>query len=130
MHELAITRSIVAIASEAARGRKVRKVTVAIGQLAGVMADAVAFCFDMVARDTPIEGAALEIVHVEGRGRCRRCASEFPCPTLFSPCPCGARDIELVAGEEMLVRSIELDDEEAGDAESSEPPSRPPEPVT
>jgi Zn finger protein HypA/HybF involved in hydrogenase expression len=49
MHELAITRNIVAIVGEAARGRRVTRVTLEIGKLSGVMADAVAFCFDMVA---------------------------------------------------------------------------------
>ena len=39
MHELSITCSIVEIAAEAARGCKVHRVTVEIGELSGVMAE-------------------------------------------------------------------------------------------
>jgi hydrogenase nickel incorporation protein HypA/HybF len=62
MHELGITRNIVAIVGEAARGRRVTRVTLHVGQLAGVEPRAIAFCFDVVARGTPVEGAALDIV--------------------------------------------------------------------
>ncbi len=61
MHELGITRNIVAIVAEAAKGRPVRRVTLEIGKLSGVMSEAIAFCFDVVAQGTPLEGAALEI---------------------------------------------------------------------
>jgi hydrogenase nickel incorporation protein HypA/HybF len=62
MHELGITRNIVAIVAEAANGRRVVKVTLEIGAQAGVLSDAIAFCFDVVAKGTPVEGAVLDIV--------------------------------------------------------------------
>jgi hydrogenase nickel incorporation protein HypA/HybF len=62
MHELGITRNIVAIVGEAAVGRRVVRITLEIGEEAGVAADAIAFCFDVVARGTPVEGAVLDIV--------------------------------------------------------------------
>ena len=49
MHELALTREIVAIVCEAAGGRRVHKVTLEIGQLSCVMPEAIEFCFDAVA---------------------------------------------------------------------------------
>jgi hydrogenase nickel incorporation protein HypA/HybF len=67
MHELGITRNIVAIVGEAARGRRVVRITLEVGALAGVQADAIAFCFDAVAQGTAIEGAALDIVAAAGR---------------------------------------------------------------
>lgn len=66
MHELGITRNIVAIVGEAARGRRVVRITLEVGALAGVEARAIAFCFDVVARGTAAEGAVLEIVSLEG----------------------------------------------------------------
>ena len=110
MHELSITRNIVALCAEAAKGRRVRRITVQIGDLSGVMGDAVAFCFDVVARQTPVEGAALDIVRVAGRARCLACSTVFDTPTLYQPCPCGAREFTRIAGEELLVKSIEIDD--------------------
>ena len=77
MHELGITRNIVAIVGEAAGGRRVTRVTLEIGKLSGVMADAVAFCFDVVAQGTALEGASLEILEIDGRARCEACGIEF-----------------------------------------------------
>jgi hydrogenase nickel incorporation protein HypA/HybF len=62
MHELGITRNIVAIVDEAARGRKVVRITLEVGALAGVAADAIAFCFAAVTDGTALAGCALDIV--------------------------------------------------------------------
>ena len=108
MHELGITRNIVAIVAEAAKGRPVRRVTLEIGKLSGVMSDAVAFCFDIVATGTVLEGASLEIHEIDGRARCEACASEFDVPTLVTPCHCGSRRLMWLRGEELKVKSMEL----------------------
>lgn len=113
MHELAITRNIVAIVGEAAQGRPVSRVTLEIGKLSGVMAEAVAFCFAIAAAGTPLAGAALDIRQIDGSARCRACGGEFACDTLFSPCPCGARDSERLRGDELNIKSFELAAKEA-----------------
>jgi Zn finger protein HypA/HybF involved in hydrogenase expression len=61
MHELGIARNIVSIVSEAAKGLPVRRVTLEVGKLSGVMASAIAFCFEAVAQGTPLEGSILDI---------------------------------------------------------------------
>ena len=66
MHELGLTRNIVSIVAEHAAGRRVRKVRVAIGPLACVEREALSFCFDLVAEETVLEGAALEFLDAEG----------------------------------------------------------------
>jgi hydrogenase nickel incorporation protein HypA/HybF len=66
MHELSITSNIVAIVGEAAKGRRVVRVVLEVGKLAGVMPDAIAFCFEVVSSDTPVQGAELSILEVEG----------------------------------------------------------------
>ena len=110
MHELGITRNVVAIVSEAARGRRVSRVTLEVGKLAGVMPDAIAFCFDTVAKGTAIEGAVLEIREIEGRCRCRTCGAEFATPALFTPCPCGSQNLERLSGEELNIKSMQLEE--------------------
>lgn len=110
MHELGITRNIVAIAADAAAGRRVTRVTLEIGALSGVMADAIAFCFDVVAKGSALDGAVLEIRTVAGRGRCTACDRELETPTLFTPCPCGSRAIERIAGEQLLIKTIDLEE--------------------
>lgn len=110
MHELSITRNIVAIVSEAAEGRRVLAVTLEVGALSGVMADAIAFCFGVVSAETPVEGARLHIRRIDGCGRCRQCGCEFPAPALYSPCPCGSRETDLIGGEELTIKSMELEE--------------------
>jgi hydrogenase nickel incorporation protein HypA/HybF len=110
MHELGITRNIVAIVAQAAHGRAVHKVTLEIGELAGVMADAIAFCFEVVARDTPLASASLEIVRVAGRARCKQCGTELETPTLFTACPCGSRDLQRLSGDELKIKTMEVEE--------------------
>ena len=109
MHELGITRNIVAIVAEHARGRKVARVALDVGQLAGVMTEAIRFSYDVVAEGTCLEGAQLEIREIAGRGRCRQCHAEFETPALYTPCGCGCRDVERISGEELKVREYQFD---------------------
>jgi len=66
MHELALTHEIVAIACNAAQQRRVHAVTLEIGRLSCASPEAIAFCFDVVARGTLAEGARLEIHQTDG----------------------------------------------------------------
>ncbi len=109
MHELSITRSVVAIAIEHARGCKVLRVKLEIGRLSAVMPEAVKFCFDVVSRGTAVEGAALEIFEVAGRGRCSICGSEVVLEQPIGRCACGG-PLDLIAGSELSVKELEVDE--------------------
>jgi len=113
MHELGITRNIVAIVGDAAKGRRVRRVTLEVGKLSGVMTEAIAFCFDTVAQGTPLEGAVLDIFEIEGRARCLACGAQFAIPNFFTPCACGSRRQTRLSGEELNIKSMELEEEAA-----------------
>ena len=67
MHELSITRNVVAIVSERAVGQRVTRVRLEIGRLSAVVPDSIRFCFDICAQGTPLEGAELEIVERPGQ---------------------------------------------------------------
>lgn len=110
MHELSVTRNIVAIVSDSAQGRKVRRVTLEVGKLSGVMTDAIAFCFDVVAQGTVLEGASLDIIEVEGRASCTACGAEFGMPTLYAACACGSRRLLRLHGEELKIKTVELEE--------------------
>lgn len=108
MHELSITRSVVAICAERASGAVVSRVTLEIGKLSAIMPDAVRFCFDICAEGTSVEGARLEILVIPGRGRCRDCGSEMLLTQLFGRCDCGSTDLELLAGDELKIKEMEV----------------------
>jgi hydrogenase nickel incorporation protein HypA/HybF len=67
VHELSITRNVVAIVSERAQGQRVTRVRLEIGRLSAVVPDSIRFCFDICAQGTPLEGAALEIIESAGQ---------------------------------------------------------------
>ncbi len=108
MHELSITSSVVAICDERALGTAVRRVTLEIGQLTAVMPEAVRFCFDVCAQGTSLEGAELHIIRPAGRARCRACGAEVAMTMLIGRCACGSIDLQLVAGQELNVKEMEL----------------------
>lgn len=110
MHELAITCNIIDLAAEAANGRRVLRVTIEIGELSGVLPDAIAFCFPEVAKGTCVQDADLEIKMITATARCRKCERIFPAPAITSVCPCGSLQFERLSGEELNIKSIELEE--------------------
>lgn len=106
---MGITQSIVAIVAEQAAGRKVLRVTLEIGKLAAIMPDAIRFCFDIVAKGSALDGAALDIIEVPGRARCLDCGGDVALTELFGRCDCGSRRLEKLAGEELNIKSMEVE---------------------
>jgi hydrogenase nickel incorporation protein HypA/HybF len=121
MHELSIAEAIVAIAERHARGRTVTKVEVRVGHLRQVVPAALEFAFELVAKGTVLDGAELELEGVPARGRCRDCGVETTMSGFPLACSaCGGLDLELLAGEELQVESLELEEREETMATTSE----------
>ena len=108
MHELAITQSVVDAVLDKTGDRTVTIVRLKVGRLAGVVPDSVRFCFDLVTAGTTLQGAALEIDEPPGQAHCRSCGDDFGMPDLLPLCPCGSADVDIVAGRELLVTSVEV----------------------
>lgn len=108
MHEMAITQSVVAAVCDRMGDRPVRRVCLEVGKLSGVVADSIQFCFDLVTAGTTLEGAVLEIVQPSGQARCRDCGAEFTMNDLLMLCACGSANRELLAGEELRIREVEV----------------------
>ena len=110
MHELSITRSVVAIVSERAAGQRVTRVRLEIGRLSAIMPDAIRFCFDICAADTPLAGAALQIDEIAGMGCCDDCGAEVPLNVMVGRCPrCGTANLRLIAGNELNIKEMEVE---------------------
>ena len=108
MHELGITQSIVEAVAARAADARIQRVTVEIGKLSAILPDAIRFCFDICAQGTAAEGAALEIIAVPGRGRCRDCGREQAMDHWLASCACGACGLQCIAGEELKIKSMEV----------------------
>jgi hydrogenase nickel incorporation protein HypA/HybF len=112
MHELSIAESVVEVSLRHAAGRRVTAVGLKVGHLRQVVPSALEFAFELVTQGTALEGAELRMEEVPATGVCRDCGSEsrldgFP----FSCRECDGFDLELTGGEELLVESLELEDE-------------------
>ena len=110
MHELGITQNIVAIVSEHAKGQKVSRVLLEIGKLSAIMPDAIQFCFDICSQGTVLEGSTLEILEIPGLGKCRQCGAEIALDKPFGICQCGSVQLDLINGEELKIKEIEIEE--------------------
>jgi hydrogenase nickel incorporation protein HypA/HybF len=112
MHELSIAEALVSIATRHAAGRRVTAVEVKVGHLRQVVPSALEFAFELVAVGTVVEKAELRLEEVPARGRCRSCDSDSAIDCFPMVCGrCGGLDLEVTAGEELLVDALELDEE-------------------
>lgn len=108
MHELSITQSVVDVVCENARGRPVRSVRIEVGRISGVVVESLEFCFELVAAGTLVEGARLEFDQPDGRAHCRECSSDFTVDDLILLCPCGSTCVEITAGRDLRIMSMEV----------------------
>jgi hydrogenase nickel incorporation protein HypA/HybF len=124
LHELALSRAVVETALRHAAGRPVRVVRVRVGALRQVVPESLRFNFGIVIRDTCCEGARLELEPIAARLRCAQCRREWdPAPPPASDtselvsqlsfrCPgCGGSDSDVIAGDELEVESIDVEEE-------------------
>ncbi|MFF2327257.1 MULTISPECIES: hydrogenase maturation nickel metallochaperone HypA [unclassified Streptomyces] len=115
MHEMSIAMAVVGQVEEAARDGgavAVTSVRLQVGELAGVVPDALSFCFELACAGTVLEGAGLVIDSVRARARCVPCADEWAVgmPPLLC-CPgCGEATAELLSGRELQIADVHWDE--------------------
>ncbi|MCX4825558.1 hydrogenase maturation nickel metallochaperone HypA [Streptomyces sp. NBC_01142] len=124
MHEMSIALAVVGQVEEAAAHAggvtAVTSVRLQVGELAGVVPDALSFCFELACAGTVLEGAELVAEPVPGRARCEPCADEWAVgmpPQLCCPL-CGEATAELLSGRELQIVSVRWED---GPAHTREP---------
>jgi hydrogenase nickel incorporation protein HypA/HybF len=114
MHELGIASSIVDTVTAEARkrpGTRLVAVGLRIGEVSGVSAEALDFCFQSLVKDTELETIGLEIERSPRRHRCPRCACEFDVVDYDPTCPtCGEFSTALISGDEMEIVYLEVED--------------------
>lgn len=113
MHELPVTQGMLSIALEHAAkagAKRITRINLVLGEMSGIVDDSVQFYFDFVSKDTLAEGAVLTFERVPACFRCRDCQTTFSPDGRQWACPqCGEWSVEIVAGREFLVDSIEVE---------------------
>ena len=105
---MAITQSVIEAVCGHAAGRRVHSVRVQVGALCGVVPDAMEFCFGLAAEGTLADGATLDLDIQPGSARCRTCGDVFTASDLILLCPCGSADVEVLAGRDLKIVSMEV----------------------
>jgi hydrogenase nickel incorporation protein HypA/HybF len=109
MHELSITQTVVTTVTQRLPDARVRRIRLEVGQCSGLVADAVRFCFEMVATGTTCEGAVLEIDEPPGKATCRTCGTAFETGEVLPLCDhCGSADVGVQGGRELRIREVEV----------------------
>ena len=114
MHELGIASSILdAVRKEAEKrpGVHVTKVGVRIGELSGVVPDALSFGFECLVKGTDLDPLALVIETVPRRQRCAPCDFTFEAPDGGLACPrCGRAETLFAGGDELDLAYLEVEE--------------------
>jgi hydrogenase nickel incorporation protein HypA/HybF len=110
VHELSIASAIVEVATDRSDGAPVLEVAVEVGELSGVVADALLFAFDVAAAGTPCQGARLVVEPVPVVVHCPACGTDGPLaePMRFRCAACGTPTGEVVRGRELHVVHLVL----------------------
>jgi len=109
VHELSICNSIGGIVSKHAAGRQVQIVHLRIGKLRQIVPDTLVYCWSLVSEDTVLAGSRLEIESIPAAIHCTRCDHDQVLTEAIFVCgSCGGSSVEVVAGEEFLITSLEL----------------------
>ena len=120
MHELAVCQALMdQVAGVAAReaARRVTAVTLQIGDLSGVEPQLLQDAWPIASAGSLAAGARLHIETVPLRVRCLACGGETDAlPNRLVCGECGSFRTTLVSGEELLLKSVELERADTGDA--------------
>jgi len=112
VHELSLAGAVIDTVERHAAGRRVTAVYLQVGYLRQVVPGSLEFYFEHVARGTLCDGARLEQELIPARLRCG-CGREWELDGYDFRCAgCGAADATVVSGEEFLVESIDVEQQE------------------
>jgi len=119
MHEEPVTRSIVEIAQrhgQEARASRIERITLVVGERSGYVPESLQMYFDVLSKGTLCEGAALKLVGVKPKLRCRACGNEFERIPYSFACPkCGGDGEPTEIGKEFYIESIEIEEQEGAE---------------
>jgi hydrogenase nickel incorporation protein HypA/HybF len=113
MHELSLARDLLSTIESRLYSDRVQvvRIDLEIGSASGIVVDSLRFAFEVIAKGSKAEGAALSILSRPARSRCSSCGRCFEFEGLIGVCPnCGRLGGELLSGSQMMLRSIEVRD--------------------
>ena len=113
MHELSITRAILAIVlkkAQEANAVRITQIDLQIGRLAGIVPECVDLQFAVLSKGTIAEKAVLSCEMLPLMLKCRVCDVTYGGDDAVRPCPqCADTAVDIVSGYELSVQSMEVE---------------------
>ncbi|AFZ43476.1 hydrogenase nickel insertion protein HypA [Halothece sp. PCC 7418] len=112
MHEVGIMEQLLAIAIEHANAEganEIHSIKVKVGDLSGVVPEALTFAFDVTAKGTIAQSASFEIEQVPAQCYCPTCQQQFTPSDWIHECPhCHQISHDIRQGKELELVSLEI----------------------
>lgn len=112
MHEASLMETALELAAERAReagASRIHRLCLRVGELSGVVPEALEFAFAALSPGGPAAGAVLEIESVPAMRWCDSCQAEFEALEALPECPrCGEWSHRLRSGLELELASLEV----------------------
>ncbi|AEG60606.1 hydrogenase maturation nickel metallochaperone HypA [Desulforamulus ruminis] len=117
MHELSMAQDLLKILGEyqeeLGSGRQIKEVHLKVGKFTSVVPETLGFCYELLVQNTSFAGTRLIIEEIPLVIRCRRCLRQKNLETPRFHCPdCSSEDVEMVAGGEMIIDFIQVEEAE------------------
>ena len=113
MHEQSIVESLLALALEKAgeeKAKKIISISLVVGELSGVLEEAVDSYFSFLSRNTIAAQASLVYTHIPIQLHCRNCDTVFRPEKFNFRCPnCREQQVEIISGRELYIDSMEVE---------------------
>ncbi|RMF22321.1 MAG: hydrogenase maturation nickel metallochaperone HypA [Cyanobacteria bacterium J083] len=113
MHEVSLMQNALNMAIEQAKQNKAQKIShlcLNIGQLSGVIPEALEFAFEILVQGTIAENAQLEIRTIPVVCYCQKCDRQFQANDFIYECPqCQQISSNIVSGRELELASLIID---------------------
>jgi hydrogenase nickel incorporation protein HypA/HybF len=113
MHEQSIVEALLSTVlekAEEAKAKKILRVYLVVGELSGVLQEAVDFYFSFLSKDTIAAGANLFFIQPPTQVRCRNCNTVYSPENLNLTCPnCKERKVEIISGRELYIENMEVE---------------------
>ena len=115
MHEVSLAGGILKIVETAQQQQHFSRVTVLrleAGALAGVEVHALRFALEVMAQDTCLQGARIEIETPPGEAWCLQCCATVPMQARGDPCGlCDDYQLQPTGGTDLRVVEMMVDDD-------------------
>ncbi len=111
MHEYSLAKNLAYLIFkeiDKRKPKKVNKIVFVIGKATNVDKEFLEHSFkEHIFKETICENAELKFVFEEPRIKCKKCGKEYE--GVVEKCDCGNYDFDIVAGNEVYVREIEIE---------------------